>query len=87
MAHVHSHNFGRSVPPPIKTLETLKQKMNLLDAMADVELAQSILKETAKDDTHNVYVLRTEFVTRLSHLCHQHRRQLREAQVQDRARR
>ena len=49
-----SHNFGRSVPPPIKSLETLKQKMNLLDAMADVELAQSILKETANDDTHNL---------------------------------
>ena len=44
------------MPPLIRTPETLKQKMWLLDVMADVEVAQSIIKESEKDDTHNMCV-------------------------------
>jgi len=47
------HNFGRNVPPPIKTSETLKQKMQLLEAMADIEIAQSLIKQAEKSDSND----------------------------------
>jgi len=37
--------FGRRVPPTIDDSETLRSKMNLLEALADIEIATNIIKE------------------------------------------
>ncbi|KAL5015107.1 hypothetical protein ScPMuIL_009377 [Solemya velum] len=42
------HNFGRSVPPPIKDMETLQQKMDMLTVLADIELAQAMQSDKKK---------------------------------------
>ncbi|CAL1529107.1 unnamed protein product [Lymnaea stagnalis] len=42
------HSFGRSVPPPIKTLEEIQKKYDMLAVLGDIELAQSIQKEKSK---------------------------------------
>eukprot|EP00730_Choanoeca_flexa_P001963 TRINITY_DN10859_c0_g1_i4.p1 TRINITY_DN10859_c0_g1~~TRINITY_DN10859_c0_g1_i4.p1 ORF type:complete len:510 (+),score=197.06 TRINITY_DN10859_c0_g1_i4:188-1717(+) len=41
------HSFGRSVPPTIKSLETVQEKKDMLAVLADIELAQQ-LKDKAK---------------------------------------
>lgn len=38
------HAFGMKVPPPITTLPHLLQKVELLQTLGDVEIAQSLLK-------------------------------------------
>ncbi|KAL3852914.1 hypothetical protein ACJMK2_016520 [Sinanodonta woodiana] len=39
------HDFGRKVPPVINDVETLRQKMDMLLVLGDIELAQSLQKE------------------------------------------
>ncbi|XP_033757810.1 protein mono-ADP-ribosyltransferase PARP3-like [Pecten maximus] len=40
------HNFGRKIPPTIGDLETIRQKMDMLLVLGDIELAQSLQKNT-----------------------------------------
>jgi len=40
------HSFGRSIPPLISDLESLKKKMQMLEALGDIEIATKIIKET-----------------------------------------
>ncbi|XP_060587154.1 protein mono-ADP-ribosyltransferase PARP3-like [Ruditapes philippinarum] len=42
------HDFGRNVPPPINTLEKLRQRMDMLLVLGDIEIAQSMKKEKDK---------------------------------------
>lgn len=42
------HDFGRKVPPPIKDLETLRSKMDMLLVLGDIEIAMSLEKESDK---------------------------------------
>lgn len=51
------HNFGRVRPPVINTSEMLKKKMQMLEALADIEIAAHIVEETGKD--------KSEFVNQL----------------------
>ena len=46
------HNFGFKVPPLIKTLEEVKLKMDLLDALIDIEAAVKIIKSGNEDHVH-----------------------------------
>jgi len=40
------HSFTRSVvPPPLKTLEQVQEKMNMLEVLGDIVIAQQMLKE------------------------------------------
>ena len=39
------HDFGRSVPPVIKTQSVVDQKKELMITLSDIELAQSIQKD------------------------------------------
>ncbi len=41
------HSFGRMVPPPIKTHEGVQEKMDMLNMLADIEVAQRLL-DTSK---------------------------------------
>ncbi|KAI7820300.1 poly polymerase catalytic domain-containing protein [Gamsiella multidivaricata] len=43
------HNFGRRVPPVIKDAPTLKMKLEMLEALGEIEIAQKIMKENKKD--------------------------------------
>ncbi|XP_060076996.1 protein mono-ADP-ribosyltransferase PARP3-like [Ylistrum balloti] len=40
------HNFGRKIPPTIASLETIRQKMDMLLVLGDIEIAQSLQKNT-----------------------------------------
>ncbi|OWF38950.1 poly [ADP-ribose] polymerase 3-like [Mizuhopecten yessoensis] len=40
------HNFGRKVPPTIDDLETVRQKMDMLLVLGDIEMAQSLQKQS-----------------------------------------
>lgn len=42
------HDFGRSLPPAIDTMDHLKQKISLLEVLSDVEISQNLEKEQAK---------------------------------------
>jgi len=43
------HAYGRgTVPPVIRTVEMLKMKMQMLEALADIEIATKIIKESNK---------------------------------------
>ena len=43
------HNFGMRLPPVIKDLEALQQKMDLLEVIGDIEVAQRLLEEEKKN--------------------------------------
>lgn len=48
------HSFGRQVPPVIKNAEVLKKKMQMLEALADIEIATKLMKQTEEStDTAN----------------------------------
>jgi len=38
------HSFGRSLPPPINTAEKVQQKMDMLNVLGDIEIAQNLEK-------------------------------------------
>lgn len=42
------HDFGRRIPPTIDNAETLRQKMDMLLVLGDIELAQEMQKEKDK---------------------------------------
>jgi len=42
------HNFGRAIPPAINNTEMLRQKMDMLLVLGDIEIAQSLQKEKDK---------------------------------------
>lgn len=42
------HDFGRRIPPVINTLEMLREKMDMLLVLGDIEIAQSMQKELDK---------------------------------------
>ncbi|ESO95798.1 hypothetical protein LOTGIDRAFT_214893 [Lottia gigantea] len=42
------HDFGRRVPPKIDNAEALRQKMDMLMVLADIEIAQEMTKEKDK---------------------------------------
>ncbi|KAI1320701.1 Poly [ADP-ribose] polymerase 2 [Mortierella claussenii] len=44
------HNFGRNVPPVIKDAQTLKKKLEMLEALGEIEIAQKLMKENKKAD-------------------------------------
>lgn len=44
------HNFGMRVPPIINDPQTLKKKLDMLEALAEIEIAQHLMKENKKAD-------------------------------------
>ncbi|KAG0303507.1 Poly [ADP-ribose] polymerase 2 [Dissophora globulifera] len=44
------HNFGRHVPPIIRDAPTLKKKLEMLEALGEIEIAQRLMKENKKAD-------------------------------------
>ena len=50
------HCFGMRVPPPIQSLDVLKQKIKLLEVLGDIKLGMDIMKEevTAKANVHHI---------------------------------
>ena len=44
------HDFGRKVPSPINTAEHLKNKVDLLNVLNDIEIAQSLQADAKKKD-------------------------------------
>ncbi|KAF9963545.1 Poly [ADP-ribose] polymerase 2 [Modicella reniformis] len=44
------HNFGRNVPPVIRDAPTLKKKLEMLEALGEIEIAQKLIKENKKLD-------------------------------------
>eukprot|EP00727_Mastigamoeba_balamuthi_P014275 m51a1_g9470 hypothetical protein (661) ;mRNA; f:574726-577270 len=44
------HNFGRVRPPVIGDAETLKKKMQMLEALADIEIAAKIIADVSGDE-------------------------------------
>ncbi|GJJ72712.1 poly [ADP-ribose] polymerase 2/3/4 [Entomortierella parvispora] len=44
------HNFGRNAPPVISDPQTLKKKLDMLEALAEIEIAQHLIKENKKAD-------------------------------------
>ncbi|KAM8867700.1 protein mono-ADP-ribosyltransferase PARP3 [Synchiropus picturatus] len=42
------HNFGRRIPPTIKTVEVVRSKKEMLLILADIEIAQTLKTETEK---------------------------------------
>ncbi|KAI8347889.1 poly polymerase catalytic domain-containing protein [Mortierella sp. GBAus27b] len=44
------HNFGRNVPPVIRDAPTLKKKLEMLEALGEIEIAQRLIKENKKAD-------------------------------------
>lgn len=47
-----SKRFGFSVPPVIKTVDELKKKMQMLEALTDIEVAATMLKTTGGGKNH-----------------------------------
>ncbi|XP_062613650.1 protein mono-ADP-ribosyltransferase PARP3-like [Saccostrea cucullata] len=45
------HDFGRRVPPVMKTLEDVRQKYDMLLVLGDIEIAQTLEKEREKATT------------------------------------
>jgi len=43
------HNFDGKEPPVIKTIEQIKDKSALLGALTDIEIAQRLISQGAKD--------------------------------------
>ena len=48
------HSFGMTRPPIIRTNKVVKEKVALLEALGDIEIAVTLLKETKKTDVHPV---------------------------------
>ncbi|KAG0042928.1 Poly [ADP-ribose] polymerase 2 [Gryganskiella cystojenkinii] len=44
------HNFGRHTPPVIRDAPTLKKKLEMLEALGEIEIAQKLMKENKKLD-------------------------------------
>ncbi|KAF8929984.1 hypothetical protein BGZ58_008544 [Dissophora ornata] len=44
------HDFGRHVPPIIRDAPTLKKKLEMLEALGEIEIAQRLMKENKKAD-------------------------------------
>jgi poly [ADP-ribose] polymerase len=42
------HNFGMKLPPAIDNLELLTQKIQLIEALGQIEIANSVLREAAR---------------------------------------
>ncbi|KAF9897079.1 Poly [ADP-ribose] polymerase 2, partial [Lobosporangium transversale] len=42
------HNFGFAIPPIIKDAQTLKKKLEMLEALGEIEIAQKLMKENKK---------------------------------------
>jgi poly [ADP-ribose] polymerase len=50
------HDFGRRVPPLIKTLETVQEKKELLGVLGDIEIAQGLLKNKEEQESKTTEV-------------------------------
>ncbi|PRP84649.1 hypothetical protein PROFUN_07899 [Planoprotostelium fungivorum] len=62
------HNFGNAAAPVLRTVEDIKNKSDLLDALCDIEIANKLMAEETEDDEDgtvaaNYAALRTEFVS------------------------
>lgn len=47
------HSFGRNRPPVISSDEKLKKEMNLMESLSDMQIASTIMKDTAGDAAVN----------------------------------
>jgi len=56
------HNFGRHAPPVINTAPALKKKLEMLEALGEIEIAQKLIKETKKE-IHTVNPLDQQFAS------------------------
>ena len=54
------HNFGRNRPPLIDSAEMLKKKMNMLEALADIEIAAHLVEGTKDEEEINQLTKRYE---------------------------
>ncbi|CAO3563148.1 unnamed protein product [Mortierella alpina] len=58
------HNFGRHTPPIIDTALTLKKKLEMLEALGEIEIAQKLIKENKKlDEACSVNPLDQQFAS------------------------
>ena len=48
------HDFGMKKPPLIRTTEEIKEKMELLEALDDIQIGVSIMKESADEQNLNL---------------------------------
>jgi len=48
------HDFGRKVPTVLNTLEQVQEKMDLLEVLGDIVIAQNLLKSEANGDSDEV---------------------------------
>jgi len=49
------HDFGLQSPPLIDNIETVKKKMQLMEALVDIEIASSLVKDTREEDPMEEY--------------------------------
>lgn len=47
------HDFGRSLPPVLDTMEVVKTKIDLLQVLADIEISQQLQQEEKKNSSAN----------------------------------
>lgn len=58
------HNFGRHTPPIIQDAPTLKKKLEMLEALGEIEIAQKLIKENKKlSEAHTVNPLDQQFAS------------------------
>ncbi|KAG0197840.1 Poly [ADP-ribose] polymerase 2 [Mortierella sp. GBA30] len=58
------HNFGRHTPPIIQDAPMLKKKLEMLEALGEIEIAQKLIKENKKlDEAYNVNPLDQQFAS------------------------
>jgi len=50
------HSFGRRVPPIIGDAETLRQKLDMLAVLSDIEIAQTLTKKKGSDSKKEVKI-------------------------------
>lgn len=53
----HTLFLGRTVPPVINNNEKLKQKMRMLEALADIEIATKLMQKSEEDDSSERFVV------------------------------
>ncbi|KAF9571014.1 Poly [ADP-ribose] polymerase 2 [Mortierella alpina] len=58
------HNFGRYTPPIIQDAPTLKKKLEMLEALGEIEIAQNLIKENKKlNEALQVHPLDQQFAS------------------------
>ena len=51
------HDFGRSVPPKITTLDQVREKLDMLLVLTDIESTQTLLKDKKNETQKKLKVI------------------------------